>query len=160
DLGSHGQTTSGTVSFQGGLTQNGTITNNTLAYDGQAGTVTASLAGSAGLNKTTAGLLDLTSVNTYSGSTPPSPGIFRLGNNASVGSGTLAISGGTLQADTTLSGVSNPVVVLGNATLGGLNNFTLSGSLTNSGANHTLTVANTGSTVTLSGNIYLSDSQG
>ncbi len=155
------ESTGGTVSFQGGvLTQSGTITENTAAYDGRAGTVTATLAGNVGLNKTTAGILNLNAVNTYSGSTTLTAGILSLGNNAALGSGTLALNGGTLEAGTALSGVPNPVVVLGNTTLGGLNNFILSGSLTNSGGNHTLTVANTGSVVTISGNIYLSDSQG
>jgi autotransporter-associated beta strand protein len=160
DLGGNGQTTSGTVSFQGGVTQNGTITNNTVAYDGRAGTVTASLAGSVGLNKTTAGFLNLISANSYSGSTALTAGVLSLGNNASLGSGTLALGGGTLQADTTLSGVPNPVVVLASMTLAGTNSFTLGGNLTNSGANHTLTMGNVGgSVVTISGNIYISESQ-
>ena len=159
DLGGNGQTTSGTVSFLGGLTQNGTITNNTVAYDGETGTVTASLAGSAGLNKTTAGILNLNGVNSYSGTTALTAGVLNLGNNASLGSSMLAISGGTLQADTPLSGVPNAVAVLGSASLAGSNSYTLSGNLTNSGGNHTLTVTNTNSVITISGNIYLSESQ-
>jgi autotransporter-associated beta strand protein len=163
DLGGNGQTTSGTVSFRGGVTQNGTITNNTVTYDGQAGTVTASLAGNVGLNKTTAGILHVDGVNSYTGSTTLSAGVLSLGNNASLGSGTLALTAGSLEADTTLSGVSNPVVVIGNPgtlVLGGSNSFTLSGNLTNTGTNHTLTITNTNSVVTISGNIYTSESQG
>ncbi len=161
DLGGNGQTTSGTVSFQGGLTQNGTITENTVAFDGQTGTVTASLAGSAGLNKTTTGVLHLDGASSYSGTTALTAGALNLGNNSSLGSSTLAISGGTLAADSTLSGVSNPVAVLGSATLGGSNSYTLSGNLTNtSTASPTLTINNTNSVVTIGGNIYLSASQG
>jgi autotransporter-associated beta strand protein len=160
DLGGNGQTISGTVSFQGGLTQSGTLTNNTVAFDGQSGTVTANLAGSAGLNKTTAGVLNLPGANSYSGSTTLTAGALILGNNSSLGSSTLALSGGSLEASTALSGVPNPVVVLGNTVLGGSNSFTLSGNLTNSTTNHTLTITNTNSVVTVSGNIYLSDSQG
>ena len=161
DLGGNGQTTSGTVSFQGGVVQNGTITNNTVTYDGQAGTVNASLAGSVGLNKTTAGVLTLNGASSFSGSTTLSAGILVLGNTAALGSsGTLSLNGGTLESNTTLSGVPNPVIVQGNMTLGGTNSYTLSGSFTNFGGNHTLPFNDPGAVITISGNIYMSESQG
>ena len=45
DLGGNGQTTSGTVSFQGGVVQNGTVTSTVAAFDGRSGTIAASLSG-------------------------------------------------------------------------------------------------------------------
>ena len=59
DLGTFTKTTTAAVSFQGGVTQNGVIVNNGLPYDGEAGAVLASLQGSAGLTKSTAGTLVL-----------------------------------------------------------------------------------------------------
>ena len=61
------------------MTQDGTIVNNGAAYDGQAGTVSASLQGAAGLNKTTGGTLVLSGSNDYSGGTTVSAGVLQLG---------------------------------------------------------------------------------
>ena len=59
DLGGFTFTTTSAVSFRGGVTQDGTIINNGAAYDAEAGTVSASLQGTAGLNKTTSGSFTL-----------------------------------------------------------------------------------------------------
>jgi len=84
DLNGFSKTMTAPISFQSGTTSGGTLVNNGSAYDGQAGTVSASLQGTAGLTKTTAGELVLTGANnTYSGPT--------------------AINGGTLRASGTLA---------------------------------------------------------
>ena len=92
------------VTFAGGLVQNGTITNNTFAnafggmFDGQSGTVSANLAGSAWLWKTTQGTLTLTGSNSYTGSTRISKGTLILGNaNALGATGDIIFMNGTLK---------------------------------------------------------------
>ncbi|MCX5653707.1 MAG: autotransporter-associated beta strand repeat-containing protein, partial [Planctomycetota bacterium] len=109
ELGGTAVTSTAAVSFQGGVTQNGIIINNGSDYDGQAGTVSASLQGAAGLNKTTGGTLVLSGANTYTGNTTLSAGTINLGveENAGVSgplgkqnadaAGTIILSGGTLQ---------------------------------------------------------------
>jgi len=89
---------SGAVSFQGGIVQNGTIYKSSTAYGGQAGTVSAILAGTAGLTKTTTDMLILSGANTYSGGTTISAGTLQLsgGNNRLYTSGAITLSGGTL----------------------------------------------------------------
>jgi len=78
NLGNYTFARTGTVSFRGGTTQSGTITNGTVAYDAQAGTVSAVLAGSVGLTKSTTGAFTLSGVNTYAGSTTISAGILEV----------------------------------------------------------------------------------
>ena len=79
DLGTFTATTTAAVSFQGGVTQNGTIVNNGAAYDGQAGTVSASLQGTAGLNKRSGGTLLLSGNNSYGGGTTINAGAVAQG---------------------------------------------------------------------------------
>jgi len=100
DLGTFSIARTGTVSFTGGTVQTGTLTNNVVAYDGQAGRVSATLAGSAGLTKTTSGTLILGSANSYTGPTTLSAGTLRGGHNSAFGSGTLGLNGGTLTSGT------------------------------------------------------------
>ena len=89
DLGGQGQSTSGVVSFQGGIVQNGTLTEiGTAAFDAQSGAVSAVLAGMAGLNKSTAGLFVLSGANTYTGTTSIGAGTLQVGSGgAPPGSG-------------------------------------------------------------------------
>jgi len=97
DLGGNTQTTSGTVSFRGGVTQSGTISKSGAAYDAQAGTVNAALAGAAGLTKSGTGVMTLggTVENTYSSLTTVSAGYLRLNKTAGVNAigGSLTIAG-------------------------------------------------------------------
>jgi len=95
DLGGYSLTSSGTVSFQGGTVSNGLLTNNTVAYDGQSGTVSAALAGSAGLNKTGAGTLTLSSTsNTFSGAINVNAGTLVLTNTTAQVGGAFKVLGG------------------------------------------------------------------
>ncbi len=107
DLDANSQTTTGTVRFQGGTVQNGTLITS-ADFDGQAGTVSLVLGGNIGLNKTTTGTLTLIAGNTYSGGTTVSGGTLeaRILNNGGMascigsspnGASNLIIDGGTLK---------------------------------------------------------------
>ena len=80
----------------GGIVTNGVITNN-LGYTLQGGTIYANLEGAGtltmnGSNNT----LILAAVNTYSGGTVASAGTIALTNGGTIGSGSLTITGGTV----------------------------------------------------------------
>ncbi len=100
DLAGFGITTgvvnlsSGSIVDSGGTP--GSLTG--TAYNLSAGTVSAVLAGTAALNKTTTGSATLSGANTYSGGSNISAGTLALGNSAALGStaATTLISGGTL----------------------------------------------------------------
>lgn len=81
-----------------------TITVNTLGT-GKSATISAIIAGSAGLNKAGAGILALTASNTYSGLTTVSAGIVKVAKNSSFGmtgtnNGTIVAAGAEVQFDT------------------------------------------------------------
>jgi fibronectin-binding autotransporter adhesin len=123
DLGNFGITRTGTVSFAGGTVQSGTLTNNTVVFDGQSGTVSAALAGSVGLTKTTSGTLTLSGNNTYSGPTTVSGGALAV--NGVLGTGTVSVAATAwLQGTGTIGG---PVAVDGTLSPGngGAGVFTL-----------------------------------
>ena len=81
DLGGNTQHVSGgAVHILGGTVQNGTLSKSGSDYDGQAGTVTATLAGTAGLTKTGSGTLTLEGANTkrYTGETMVNAGYLNI----------------------------------------------------------------------------------
>ena len=90
------QTTTGAVTLAGGTISGGTLTNNGAALDARNGTINTTLAGSAGINKTTGGTLTLgnTSANTFTGDTVVAEGVLTasntnvvsIGGNLTVGS--------------------------------------------------------------------------
>ncbi|MCX6997914.1 MAG: autotransporter-associated beta strand repeat-containing protein, partial [Kiritimatiellaeota bacterium] len=142
DLGGYVQYTTNTIAFTGGTVQNGTLSNSVTAYNGQSGTVSAILAGSVGLTKTTGGTLTLTGANTYSGLTTISAGTLELGNGGSVlgsivnNAGlTFNRSGSTTVGNDITGAVSALMTVKG----GGTNNFT--GSLAGYSGNTTVSNA-------------------
>ena len=118
DLGNFTKTTTAAVSFQGGVTQNGVIVNNGLDYDGQAGTVSASLQGTAGLTKTGSGTLVLSGSNTYGGGTTVDAGTLTVSSSTALPDGTSLIvgAGGTFILDPLAAGaatvVSSPAYVV------------------------------------------------
>lgn len=67
-----------------------------LAYELRSGTVSAGLAGNAGVNKTTAGTVLLSGANTYTGATQLSGGTLRLGSAGALPVTALTVNGGTL----------------------------------------------------------------
>ena len=114
------------------------------------------LTGAGGFTKGDAGVLVLTASNNYIGGTTLSAGTLRAGNNSALGTGSLALNGGTLASDSaTARMLTNAVTMGGDATLGesstGTGNLTLSGTLALGAATRTLTVNNNQSE--LSGNI-------
>jgi len=121
--------TNGTVSGTGTLTVGSTI-------DAQQGTVSANLAGSAGLTKTTADTVTLSGANTFSGA-------------VAVNGGTLVLSGGNALANTaavTVGNVSGATLQINNnETIGSLAGGGASGGVLALGAN-TLTLNQSGNT--------------
>ena len=96
DLGGMTQTQNGGVTLVNGTIQNGTLSSTgTLGL--QSGTVSAVLAGSGGLSKTTDGLAGLSAANTYTGATTISAGTLALGGAGSISnsSAVLVGTGGT-----------------------------------------------------------------
>jgi fibronectin-binding autotransporter adhesin len=65
-------------------------------YDAQSGAVSATLAGNAGLNKTTSGTVVLSAPNTYTGVTNLSAGTLVLGHPLAVQDSTIDMTGGAL----------------------------------------------------------------
>ena len=129
----------------------------------QGSTRTSTLAGAntyTGLTTVSAGTLNLTGSNTSAGATTVSGGTLGLGTGSDGGlaSGLLTLGGGTLQASVaSVPTITNAVSLTANSTIAGAQNLTLGGVLTNTGANNTLTINNTGSTTISGGNVYLSE---
>ena len=99
--------------------------------------------------------------STWDGGLTLSAGVLQLNNanNGGLGaSGTLSLNGGTLQPLNAARTVSNTVSFPANSTVSGSQDLTLSGPLTQSTGSRTLTNnLDSGKTLTLSGNIYLSN---
>ena len=101
------------------------------------------------LVKTGAGTLDLYNANSYSGGTVLNAGTLRLDNTGALGSGPLALSGGTLAFNVFGATITNTVTIANGATLDLLgNNAGISGVIQGSGG---LTVANSTGTLVLTG---------
>jgi fibronectin-binding autotransporter adhesin len=177
DLGGNSQVTLGTVTFTGGVVQNGTLAANGTAFLGEAGTVNAVLEGTMGLRKIGTGVLTLSNVNTYSGGTTVEEGslllvggddrlfaggdlnlqggVLDLGGNIQRSAGVITLNGGTVQGGSLVAtgsgfdGRSGRVT----AVLGGAQGLVKSGAgtLTLSGAN-----IYTGATTVLDGTLLLS----
>lgn len=153
NLGARGISRTGTVSLTGGTLQSGTLTNDVVAFDGQSGIVSATLSGSAGLTKTTSGVLVLGDSNAYTGPTTLSAGTLRGGHNSALGSGTLALNGGTLTSGTdgVARSFANSVAIGGDIQFGdstATGGLTLSGPVDLGSGTRSLTVAQS---TTLSG---------
>jgi len=83
-------------SLTGGMLSNGTITNDGGNYALQNGTVSAVLAGTNGVNKTTSGTVTLTGANTYTGTTTVSSGTLTAAATGAMGNSTVInVTGGS-----------------------------------------------------------------
>lgn len=80
----------------------------------------------------------------------------RNASNALTGT-SLQMNAGTISASGGARTIENALIANGNFTIGGSNNMTFGGNVTNSGGNRTITVNNTAST-TISGAVFLSES--
>lgn len=134
------------------LTLGGAIANggDTLTFDG-AGNTTATgvISGSGDLVKEQAGNLTLSGNNTYSGGTSISGGTITAGHNNALGTGVVAMTGGTLAG----SGgpvIANAVSLQGDA---GLSAITVSGAVSQTGGDRTLTLSG----ATISGGVTLAE---
>jgi autotransporter-associated beta strand protein len=85
DLSGFSQTTIGAIQMNGGRIQNGTLNNGATHYDLRAGTISANLAGMAGLMKTTSGALTLSGSNTFAGGTTINGGILSINADYALG---------------------------------------------------------------------------
>ncbi len=167
DMGSFTDTVGG-VRLAGGLiagAAGSALTLNTGSFDIRSGTISTSLAGSAGLSKTTAGIATIMASGTYSGATTLGGGTLVVGTlanfNAASGIGSVAVnnasnlvfSGGILGWIGTSSQTTNRnFTLLAGATAGGFDSsaslatttLTISGSMTQTGAgNRTLALTGT-----------------
>ena len=159
-----GITTTGDLNIQnyggGTMTLNGTVSlgANNVFFSGSVDTVVNGvISGSGYLTQLGTNVLWLNAANTYSGGTILGAGTLAIGNSSALGSGTLTIAGGAIEAAGGNRTVANPITLQADVAIAGANNLTLNGTLLNSGANNTITLNNTG-TATFGGNITLSES--
>jgi len=126
-------------------------TSGTYTFAGSAGNL---ITGSTGLTKSGGGTLVLSGSNAYSGTTVLSAGTIRAGDDSALGTGQLALNGGTFAAsDSTARTFANAITVGGDVAFGdasGTGALTFSGNADLGGGIRTLTTA---ADVTVSGTI-------
>ena len=160
------------VSLQGAGTITGStgVLTSTAAYDLQAGTASAILAGSAGANKTTSGTVTLSGANTYTGETAVNAGTLTAGvaTNAFGNGSDINVNGGTLdlgafsQSVGTVAIGANGGSITGAGTLTATTSYTFSNTTGNAanisaalaGTAVSLTQAGTGTTTLSGANTY------
>lgn len=141
-----------TQSGSGGITINANVAiANDATWNG-AGSGSAILNGivsdgGSGYSITKAGsyTLILNGNNTFSGGLIANAGTIEFGHNNAAGTGTLDLSGATLQAGGGSRTLSNALTLTGGSTIAGSNDLTFSGNMSMDG-NRTLTIDNTGTT--------------
>jgi len=156
-ISGNAETVNGVKLTGGAITGSGSasVLTSSTAFDFQSGSSTAVLSGTAGLTKTTGGTVSLGRASTYSGGTTLTDGTLQIatGNTGSVdailtsaiGTGVLALNGGTLSSGSgTSRTLLNAVTVGGNVTLGDASNngkLTFSAGVDLGGSTRTLTTA-------------------
>ncbi len=155
-LATRSDTVAGVQLLSGSITGTSGVLTSTSDYDLQSGTVTATLAGTVALNKSTGGTVLLSGANTYSGATNINAGTLRLGAAARIAdtSATTVAGGATFDlnnfAETVGSIAGAGTITLGSGTLtagGNGTSTTYSGAISGTGG---LTKAGAG-VMTLSG---------
>ncbi len=146
------QTMAGVQLVSGSISGSGGTLTSTSDFDMQSGSVSAKLAGSVGLTKTTGGTVTLSGANTYNGATTVSAGALNFAGSGSLGSVSVADSA-TLGAK--LSSTSASVVAATNLTFGtsGPSTFALD---FNSLSNPSVAVVALSGTLTVNGTVNLS----
>ena len=151
-----------------GLVISGSIVPNPGRYFIFAGSGSTTVSGNIG---TSNGLIvSTTGVVTLSGSTAPQgtfgdftlqAGTLVLGSPTASSTGRIKLSGGTLQAGIDLSGTNglpnSAILLLADSAVGGTNNLTFNAPLTNNWYRTLSSSIGAGKTLTLAGNVYLSD---
>lgn len=143
---------------------NGSVTG--IIADGSGG-------GNLKVNMSGTGIWTLSGANTYSGGTTLSSGTLALGSDSvgavtsgPVGTGTLTLTGGTLQASGGDRSISNAVAINSGAgptptSVTGSNSLSLTGAFTVTSNDSTvINNLDTGKTLTLAGNVFLSNTSG
>lgn len=108
--------------------------------------ITGAISGPGGITKNGTGAIWLTVANSYAGGTVLNAGKLHVGNNGSLGAGTITFNGGELVPRSAARNFSNPVSVAADFTAGvvGINNqLTFSGPMNLGGANRTITTTDT-----------------
>ena len=160
--GAFSQTGAGAVNLTGTMNgPSGITVNNAGAVFSE--TAAGAIQGASTTFTLTNGVANLSASNSYGGNTTVTTGTLNLGDKGAIGAGTLLVNGGAFGALVPLTGgsaVANPVMVGGNVYVQGTNSVQLNSALTNSGGNRTLTsgIAPASGTLTLAGNLYLSES--
>ena len=104
-------------SLTGGTLSNGTLTNNGGNYDLQSGTVSAILAGTNGVNKTSSGTVTLSNANTYTGTTTISSGTLTAAAAVATGNSTVInVTGGSFLVTAENAVNDNAAINLGGGT--------------------------------------------
>ncbi|MGY3454388.1 autotransporter domain-containing protein [Bradyrhizobium sp. USDA 4353] len=130
DLGGTTQTQNGGVTLTGGTIANGTLSSNAV-FDLQSGTVSAVLAGPAGLSKSGSGAVTLSGANSYTGGTTIADGTLQISGSGTLGDagGALTMWGGVLDlggtTQTQNGGVSFAGGTIANGTLASAGTFAL-----------------------------------
>lgn len=127
----------------------------TLTLQGTTGTLIApnvlngeicELASIISLNKAEAGVWSLPNANTYSGTTTLTLGTLMIGNNGSLGTGTISFAGGVLDNSGGNRTLANAVSMGGTGTLQGTGDFSFTGNFSETGGSRTLNINNVGTT--------------
>ena len=131
----------------------GNVVNNSSLIFNRSDTSTYSgmISGTGAVSKQGAGTLTLSGNNSYTGGTNLSAGVLAVGGTSALGTGPLALNGGTLRAASGGGSVATAVSLNANTTIDGSDALTIGGNVTLNGFN-TLTFNNTAQT-TISGQI-------
>ncbi|WP_050023984.1 autotransporter-associated beta strand repeat-containing protein [Verrucomicrobium sp. BvORR034] len=155
-------TANSTLDFQNGIDLNGGV--RTVSVQASTATISGLIsnsgtAGAEGLVKTGTGTLVLDRVNTYAGTTTLTAGVLQVGNDLALGTSTLALNGGTLQAINSARSFANSFRITADSTFSGTNSITINGTFVNGSATPILNnnISGAGNVLTLNGNVYLSE---
>ncbi len=149
--GTYTQSVGAVTLNSGAITGSGTIT--ATSYTVKDGSISANLAGTNGLDKTTAGTVTLSGTNTYTGLTHITGGTLQIGADANLGNATngLHLEGGTLKITASITN-TREITLTGNGTFDtGANTLALDGTVIGGG---TLVKTGTGTIVLSGSNTY------